>query len=330
MLFFIRSRGYVSLQIIVMFLLLVSPVVNGAEISPNLFAMINGKGIEAGRYTNLLQSSIRQKYYHAKIPQQELIKYRKDISQKLIDQSLLLQEAERRNIEPDNRSIELQFEQYDKQYKNSPRYQVEREQMLKKIRPQLEQKSKIERITQQLRRVTRSSEQETRKYYANNTEKFTTPAKNKISVILLSVDPSSSADIWRAAEEESLQIFGKLKKGESFSDLASLHSSDESASKGGDMGYLHKGMLNKKAEAAIDKMKVGEIMKPLKLLQGYAIFRVDERVEKRLNDFDNVKDRAKKLADREKSDRKFTKFMQHLRSNANIILNDKLISQEIK
>jgi len=309
------------------YLLLFSSVASSAEIALDLFAVVEGIEIKAERYNALVQTEVRQKFYHAKVPPEEMSAYRQEVADKLIDEILLLMEAERQSVQPDNEFIEEQFRQYDEQYKNSPRYKRERNKMLARIRPKLERESKIERITKIIRQVTPPTDSEVKKYYQNNPDKFTTPGKKRVSVILLSVDPSSATEVWKAAEAESMLIYQKVKQGDDFAMLAEIHSGDESAASGGDMGFLHDGMLNSKVEEVLVKMNAGEISQPQKLLQGYAIFRLDERVKPRLNSYEKVKNRAFRLAEREKADDKFAKFKHDLRINKKITLNARLIEQ---
>jgi peptidyl-prolyl cis-trans isomerase C len=76
-------------------------------------------------------------------------------------------------------------------------------------------------------------------------------------------------------QSEALLILEKLKKGESFSNLAKEHSIDKgSGKKGGDLGFFGKGMMVKPFEEAAFKLKKGEVTsEPVKTEFGYHIIK---------------------------------------------------------
>ena len=76
-------------------------------------------------------------------------------------------------------------------------------------------------------------------------------------------------------QSEALLILEKLKKGESFSNLAKELSIDKgSGKKGGDLGLFGKGMMVKPFEEAAFKLKKGEVTsEPVKTEFGYHIIK---------------------------------------------------------
>ena len=78
-----------------------------------------------------------------------------------------------------------------------------------------------------------------REYYDANQDLFTEPARNRVSLILVGVEPSASAATWKAAREEAARVRQRLDEGTAFDELARMHSSDITAAAGGDMGFLH-------------------------------------------------------------------------------------------
>jgi peptidyl-prolyl cis-trans isomerase C len=76
-------------------------------------------------------------------------------------------------------------------------------------------------------------------------------------------------------QSEALLILEKLKKGESFSNLAKELSIDKgSGKKGGDLGFFGKGMMVKPFEEAAFKLKKGEVTsEPVKTEFGYHIIK---------------------------------------------------------
>jgi foldase protein PrsA len=76
-------------------------------------------------------------------------------------------------------------------------------------------------------------------------------------------------------QSEALVILDRLKKGESFTNLARDLSIDKgSAKRGGDLGLFGRGMMVKEFEEAAFKLKKGEItQEPVKTEFGYHIIK---------------------------------------------------------
>jgi parvulin-like peptidyl-prolyl isomerase len=152
-------------------------------------------------------------------------------------------------------------------------------------------------------------------YYQSHKDKFTSPEQVHLQMILLKVDPSSPQTKWDGAMDEGKAIAGRLKKGADFAELAKLHSGDPSADKGGDMGYVHAGMLPEPAQKAVDKLKPGEASEPIALMEGIGIFRLQARKAPLLNPLDTVRERCKDLYLRDKGEEQWTALLARLRKD---------------
>ncbi len=299
---------------------------DSATLDSNTFAIINGEQISTASFLSTLNSGMRQRFYHGNIPATQLAEFRKEVATTMVNNLLLIQEAKKRNITPDSKHIEQQLANYEKRYAERAEWQARREKLLPQLRSELENRSIQQRINEALKKVAEPNEAAVRKYYEENPDKFTTPQRNKVSLILLKVDPSSPASVWDNAREEAEQLIARIKGGESFAKLAKIHSADtESAAAGGDMGYLHAGMLAEEAEAELKTLKEGEISKVITTLQGAVIIKLEEVIPATLNEFATVSERASALLQREMSDTQYKSAIFKLREQASIQLNKSLI-----
>ncbi len=293
-----------------------------AEEAPDYLAIIDGEKIPIDDYIAALRRGMQKRFYHGKIPEEERKKYFKEEADKMIERFLLVREARRRNIQPDTEAVEAAVKRYDAQFKENPDWPAARDKILPKIRKKLEEDSLVMRLEEQVKAVKKPSEQELRQFYEANKDLFTTPERVKVSLILLRVDPSSSSEVWRQASEEAAAIVDRLHKGADFAELARIHSSDESAQNGGDMGYIHSGMLGANAQKVLDIMEVGDVSAPVVMLEGVAIFRLDDRVKATLNPLEAVRERAEKLYMREQGEKAWEALKAKLLSQAKIEVND--------
>ena len=91
------------------------------------------------------------------------------------------------------------------------------------------------------------------------------------------------------SEDEAKQIAERLKKGEDFAALAKEKSKDTTAV-GGDLGFFIRGRMIKEFEDAAYALEVGEISEPVQTQFGWHIIKVEEKRERPLPSFDEVKD----------------------------------------
>ena len=127
------------------------------------------------------------------------------------------------------------------------------------------------------------------------------------------VGPSSPRAVWDNARAEAANLVKRLRGGADFAQQARQRSGDASATNGGDMGYLHRGMLAEPAQAAVDNLKLNEFSDPVTLLQGVSIFRLDERKAAIQNPMAKVELRARELWRREQGQRASQTLLATLR-----------------
>ena len=287
-----------------------------------LYATVNGKPVTQAEFHSAYATFLRQKFYHGQVPQDQLDQARKEVSDKLIDRILFLEEAERRSVVADTAEVEKQIQGYDQRYAANPNWQKSREAMLPGLRQQLEQQSRLSRLEQAVRDVPAPGADEVKAFYAAKPELFTEPEKVRLHSILLAVEPSSGAMVWDAAMREAETIVKRIRGGADFSEQARLSSNDASAEKGGDMGYLHRGMLPDALQAKIDQFKAGEVADPIQMLQGVGVFRLDDRISPKLQDFSRVAERAADLLHREQREKAWQDLVAKLRGAANIVIHE--------
>ncbi len=305
--------------------LMSAQLVADEELAADLFAVVDGEAISQQTYDLFLQVGKRQRFYHGDIPEAEAAAFRKEVAQRLIDRALLQAVVRERKIMPDPAQVKAQLASFEARYESRPHWQAEREGFLAELLPQVEARSQLEQLEAQVRQVGVLDEAEVKAYYEANPEKFTTPERVRVSLILLAVEPWAKALQWQAAVDEAQRLIKQLQQGGDFGEMARLHSSDESARQGGDLGYVHQGMLAEEAQQVVDALRPGELSVPVRLLKGVAIFRVEEREAPVLNPFEDVAERARALYARELSDEKWQGFIEKIRSSAEVRVRDPLL-----
>lgn len=135
------------------------------------------------------------------------------------------------------------------------------------------------------------SEEEQRRYYDENIDSYVVDEQRQASHILLSLDEGKTLDDAPEVAETLSAIQEKLSAGEKFEDLAEQYSQDPgSASKGGDLGQVLRGVMVPPFEEALFAMQeVGKISEPVQTNFGIHLIRLDGITPKQVKSFDDAK-----------------------------------------
>lgn len=157
------------------------------------------------------------------------------------------------------------------------------------------------------------SEQEMQTYYKENQSAFAAPELVKVQYIDLTrtlaeknvkvTDVEISqyyqdnkaqymsqrlAHIQVPTEQEAQTIYADLQKGESFTQLAKLYSTDKiSGANGGDLDWVTPGMMPPEFETAASKLDVGQYSQPVKVDNAYHIIKLEDEKVRSLDEVKN-------------------------------------------
>lgn len=281
--------------------------------SEPVFATVGATSITRVEYEAAVAAAVRARFYHGRPPDAEVAKLRRDVGERMIDEVVLLREAARRGIGPDALAVQQRVDALEARYGRQKDWVALRDEMLPRIRALAEDESVLVRLEAAVRRVPAPRDEDVEDYYKRHPEKFTEPEQVRVSLVLLKIDPSSPRATWEAAKSEAGRLADSLREGADFAALARSRSGDPSAAKGGDLGYLHRGMLPGDAQQALDPATPGAIVGPVVLLEGVALFRLDERKAARLQSYEASRTRARDLLQRERAELAWTGLIAQLR-----------------
>jgi peptidyl-prolyl cis-trans isomerase D len=144
------------------------------------------------------------------------------------------------------------------------------------------------------------SSDEIKRYYDLKKEQFKTPKKVKAREILIKVaaeDPSNKVEEKKKKADEMVE---KAKKTKDFGALAKQYSESNTASKGGDMGWVQKGAVGEPLEGILFSMKAGEVS-GVKGKEGFYILKVEEVLEEKQKSIEEAKDKILETIKKEKT-----------------------------
>lgn len=120
------------------------------------------------------------------------------------------------------------------------------------------------------------SDAEVRRYYDANKDQFKRPASARVTVAVLSKEPTRGDTLTSLARAE--RVRAELAGGADFAEVARRESSDPgSRETGGDLGTFGRGQMVPAFENAAFSLPVGEISQPVLSPFGYHLIQVQER-----------------------------------------------------
>ncbi len=118
-----------------------------------------------------------------------------------------------------------------------------------------------------------------------------TAERLRLRHILIKYKEDATPEEKKAAEDKALSVRKDLDNGLDFDAAAEKYSDDkDTAKRGGDLGYIIKGMLPPEIEAVAFKLQVGENSQPVESKFGWHILRLEEKRAAQKLHYEAVKD----------------------------------------
>lgn len=114
------------------------------------------------------------------------------------------------------------------------------------------------------------------------------------------------------AQRRLRNIRERLQNGANFAELARLYSSDGSASKGGDLGWIYQGDTVPEFEMAMNELKVNELSEPIKSTFGWHLIQVLERRTEKMS-VERQRQAARQYLRERKSEEQYQDWLRQLR-----------------
>jgi peptidyl-prolyl cis-trans isomerase D len=142
---------------------------------------------------------------------------------------------------------------------------------------------------------------EIKRYYEARKDTFKIPKQLRVRDILIKAGPQDTADQLEVKKKKAEEILEKAKKTKDFGSLAKQYSEADNASKGGDLGWIQKGMAGEQIEPILFSMKAGDLSGVLAGRDGFHILKIEEVKEEKQKSFEEVKDQILQALKKEKA-----------------------------
>lgn len=175
----------------------------------------------------------------------------------------------------------------------------------------------------ELRSREQLSDAELRDRYNREKDSFRLPERAHLREIVVLKPESGSIEEARTRSNEVAEA--ARKPGTDFATLATTMSDAGSKDKGGDLGEVAKGDLVADLDKAVFNAAQGAILGPIETKTAWHIMKVEQRLPSEVPAFESVKDKLKQDASEETFERDYKAYIETLRKDAYIQINDDMI-----
>ncbi|HSF94658.1 MAG TPA: peptidylprolyl isomerase [Thermohalobaculum sp.] len=294
------------------------PLAGAATESP--VAIVGTEEITGSEYRDYLRVYVRSQLYHGGSPER-LRELADEALANMVSERILLIEARRRGIAGDEAAVTARIDALKAQYSESENW-PEVEKQLPAIAERLLSQSRVEALKAEVSDVAPPTEAELEAFHAANLELFTEPAAWDLGLVLIGVSPSSLAAELMEAKARAEAVVASVRGGADFAEAARAESAHQSASEGGQLGRVHEGQLPPDAQSAIEDLAPGEITDPIRVLEGFAIFRFNGRIPPIVHPLSEVRERAEGLYLRNTAAERWEALVAGLRTDTPVELFD--------
>ncbi len=206
---------------------------------------------------------------------------RRAVMRQMIAEELLFQESRRQGIVVTAREVDAAVAAARARFKDDEAFSKElagRYMDDARYRRKLHRQQAIDRlVTRQLMPSIAATEDDIRRFYDANPQRFKTPEKIRVRHILIRSQPGSEPGQDAAARRKIETIRDKIARGEDFAVLARQFSEEPARDQAGDMGYIQRGQVIPEIEAVAFDLPVGETSPIVASGHGFHLIRVTDR-----------------------------------------------------
>lgn len=159
------------------------------------------------------------------------------------------------------------------------------------------------------------TEEELKKAYSEEAARYTVPEKRRASHILISLPAEPSESQAKEALAKIQDIAKQARAATDFVGLAKKHSADSvTASQGGDLGEIRRGVLPKELEDTVYALKSGEVSQPVRSTYGYHLVKLTAHTLEKRKAFADVRKELVEAVRRRQGEERFLDVAEKFRN----------------
>jgi parvulin-like peptidyl-prolyl isomerase len=160
------------------------------------------------------------------------------------------------------------------------------------------------------------TDEDAKKYYDKNTQRFSTPEQVRASHILIKAGKDEAG--MAAAKAKIEDILKQAREGADFAELAKTYTEDPRSKKTGGEYTFSRGRMAPAFERTAFSLEIGQISGPVRTRSGYHIVKLHEKIAPKRTSFEEAREGIKENLAKRKKGEFFRKFQQALKDEAKI------------
>ena len=236
--------------------------------------------------------------------------------ERMIDQSLMAQESNRRKYQIDPEEVNKGMKRWMRENGGKKAIEKAKHPAIKDrddLRREILAQLRYNRLLEEESSCDIPTEEEARDYYDNRPDLFTSEEMVSASHIL---KKASSDEEFENAEKEIFSIRDRLLGGEDFVKCVQEESDD--GGNDGNLGTFGKGRMVPEFEEAAFSLEPDQLSEPVKTQFGWHVIKLHEKQEPKLTPFDELKEKIIEYLHERKKDKVFDSFLDELKAKATI------------
>jgi len=215
----------------------------------------------------------------------ETEKLRKATIENLINQKVLLIQAEKDTVKADEKQVDAYLQQQMQSViqqlggedKVEEYFGMTLSRVRRTYREQIEENLRIAAVREKKLATVNVTRREVEQFFATHKDSIG-QLKETVDISHILIEPKPGEKARKEALAKIKSIRERILNGEDFAELAKKYSDDPgSASRGGDLGFMSRGDFVREFEEAAFKLKPGEVSDIVRTEFGYHIIKLEER-----------------------------------------------------
>ncbi len=243
------------------------------------------------------------------------------VLRRMIDEKIMELKAEELKVDISEEELETKFQEYKARFRTDQQfteYLTRSNNTADNMKADLKRNLLRDRVVEKLSGEVAITDEQVKKYYDENKDRFIDKEQIRASHILVKLEPTAKDSEKRAAKRKAQELKAKAQSGADFAELAKQSSTAPDASRGGDLGWFMRGRMPPEFENVAFAAAANSVSDPVETKMGIEIIKVWEKKPERQRPLEEVAENIKNsLLARDRNDKR-RDILRQLKEGAKI------------